>query len=126
MKRRRLKVLHSAHDNSVSYLCIGNYDAAFTAKYLGVCIVSEIGQVSSYCNSDEKAGSYSSMEMVAGPMTILMIFCTIVVERGDFESEFRGCSDLGNIWPVYSSNLPVLSGYGASRSNVNCKSFASI
>ncbi|KAL6313400.1 hypothetical protein AAG906_001113 [Vitis piasezkii] len=63
MKRRRLKVLHSAHDNSVSYLCIGNYDAAFTAKYLGVCIVSEIGQVSSYCNSDEKAGSYSSMEM---------------------------------------------------------------
>ena len=63
MKRRRLKVLHSAHDNSVSYLCIGNYDAAFTTKYLGVCIVSEIGQVSSYCNSDEKAGSYSSMEM---------------------------------------------------------------
>uniref|UniRef100_F6HBW6 Uncharacterized protein n=1 Tax=Vitis vinifera TaxID=29760 RepID=F6HBW6_VITVI len=33
--------------------------------------------------------------------------------------EFRGCSDLGNIWPVYSSNLPVLSGYGASRSDVN-------
>ena len=126
MKMRRLKVLHSAHDNSVSYLCIGNYDAAFTTKYLGVCIVSEIGQVSSYYNSDEKAGSYSSMEMVAGPMTILMIFCTIVVERGDFESEFRGCSDLGNIWPVYSSNLPVLSGYGASRSEVNCKSFASI
>ena len=63
MKRRRLKVMHSAHDNSVSYLCIGNYDAAFTAKYLGVCIVSEIGQVSSYYNSDEKAGSYSSMEM---------------------------------------------------------------
>lgn len=30
--------------------------------------------------------------------------------------ELQGYSDVGSSWPVYSSNLPVVSGYGQSRS----------
>ena len=40
--------------------------------------------------------------------------------------ELRGYSDMDSIGPFYSSNLPVVSGYGASRSGVNYKSFVPI
>ena len=40
--------------------------------------------------------------------------------------ELRGYSDMGSTWSVYSSNLPVVSGYGASRSGVNYKSFVPV
>ena len=40
--------------------------------------------------------------------------------------ELQGYSDMCSTWPVYSFNLPVVSGYGASRSGVNYKSFVPI
>ncbi|KAJ9690088.1 hypothetical protein PVL29_012642 [Vitis rotundifolia] len=64
LSRKRLKVSHSAHDNSVSHLCIGNYDVALPSQpSTQECTFSEIVQASSCCNFDEQVGSYSAMEM---------------------------------------------------------------
>ena len=65
-------------------------------------------------------GFYPSADSIVSARSVPLVLVATHVP------ELRGYSDMDSIGPFYSSNLPVVSGYGASRSGVNYKSFVPI
>ena len=65
-------------------------------------------------------GFYPSADSIVSARSVPLVLVATHVP------ELRGYSDMGSTWSVYSSNLPVVSGYGASRSGVNYKSFVPV
>ena len=65
-------------------------------------------------------GFYLSADSIVSARSVPLVLAATHVP------ELRGYSDMDSIGPFYSSNLPVVSGYGASRSGVNYKSFVPI
>ena len=55
-------------------------------------------------------GFYPSADSIVSARSVPLVLVATHVP------ELRGYSDRGCTWPVYSFNLPVVSGYGASRS----------
>ena len=65
-------------------------------------------------------GFYLSADSIVSARSVPLVLAATNVP------ELRGYSDMDSIGPFYSSNLPVVSGYGGSRSGVYYKSFVPI